>query len=498
MPLLRIKKGTLWSNKSFLVSEKRNNMDLSTLTLAEARRALDAKEYSARELTDAYLKEIAARDPEIHAYLEVWGKEVHKEAKKADEMIAHGEARPLTGIPVAVKDNILIHGRTVSAASKILENYHASYDATVIQKLKEHGVIFLGRTNMDEFAMGSSTENSAYGPTKNPRDTSRVPGGSSGGSAAAVSGNMALAALGSDTGGSIRQPASHCGIVGLKPTYGAVSRFGLIAMGSSLDQIGPLAKTVADAKILFEAIRGHDTKDSTSLPDIQTSHKQPKTIGVPRAFLKEGTRADVLSAFEKTLDDLRTKGYEVRDIELPNIPYSLAVYYIIMPAESSTNLARFDGIRYGLSVPADTISEVYTKTRGAGFGEEVRRRILVGTFVLSSGYIDAYYRKARNVRAMIRADFENAFADVDAIVLPTTPAPAFKFGEKADPLLMYAEDIFSVPANLAGVPAISVPSGTSSKGLPLGFQIIAPHGAEEVLFKIGEDVEHVPQRAGRG
>ena len=464
-------------------------MNIETLTIAEARRALDAKEYSARELTDAYLKEIAARDSEIHSYLEVWGKEVHKEAKRADEMIAKGQARALTGIPVAIKDNILIHGRTASAASKILENYTASYDATVTAKLKEQGVIFLGRTNMDEFAMGGSTENSAFGPTKNPRDTSRVPGGSSGGSAAAVAGNMALGALGSDTGGSIRQPASYCGIVGLKPTYGAVSRFGLIAMGSSLDQIGPLAKTVADTKTIFDAISGHDTKDSTSLPAEKVSDKKAKIIGVPRAFLKEGTRADVLATFEKTLESLRAQGYEVRDVELPNIPYSLAVYYIIMPAESSTNLARFDGIRYGLSVPADTIGEVYAKTRGEGFGEEVRRRILVGTFVLSSGYVDAYYRKARTVREMIRADFENAFKDVDAIVLPTTPAPAFKFGEKANPLAMYAEDIFSVPANLAGVPAISVPSGESSEGLPVGFQIMAPHGGEEILFQIGEDVE---------
>ena len=480
-------------------------MNISKLTIAEARRALDAKEYSALELTEAYLQNIAARDPEIHAYLEVWADPAREEAKAADERIARGESKPLTGIPLAIKDNILVEGRIASAASRILENYRASYDATVIKKLKEHRAVFLGRTNCDEFAMGGSTENSAYGPTKNPLDTSRVPGGSSGGSAAAVVGEMALAALGSDTGGSIRQPASLCGIVGLKPTYGSVSRFGLIAMGSSLDQIGPFARTVGDAKTLFEAIRGHDPNDSTSLPaasefprsDLGNAKGQTFRIGVPRAFLKEGSDTDVLAEFEKTLDKLRARGYEINDVEMPNLAYSLAVYYIVMPAESSTNLARFDGIRYGLSVPADTIGEVYAKTRGVGFGPEVRRRILIGTFVLSAGYADAYYRKARAVRELIREDFKRAFdpsADgVDAIVMPTSPTPAFKIGEKSDdPLAMYAADIFTVPVNLAGVPAISVPSGSvvrDGKDLPVGFQIIAPYGGEHTLFSIGEDVE---------
>jgi aspartyl-tRNA(Asn)/glutamyl-tRNA(Gln) amidotransferase subunit A len=303
---------------------------------------------------------------------------------------------------------------------------------------------------------------------------------------------MALAALGSDTGGSIRQPASHCGITGLKTTYGSVSRFGLMPMGSSLDQIGPLTKTVTDTKMLFDAIRGHDVNDSTSLPDY-TVPKAGKRIGVPRAFLKEGVDKDVLETFENTLKKLAAAGYEIKDVEMPNLPYSLAVYYIICPAEVSTNLARYDGIRYGLSVAAKTIQEVYTKTRATGFGAEVRRRILIGTFVLSSGYADAYYRKARQVRELIRADFTNAFAQVDAIALPTSPNPAFKIGEKAnDPMAMYLEDIFSVTANLAGVPGISVPAGTvdrEGKKLPVGFQLLAPWRGEETLFAVGEDIE---------
>lgn len=468
-------------------------MDLSSLTISGARRALDAKEYSALELTESYLAAIQEKDGGIHAYLEVWEEAARAEARAADERIARGETSPLTGIPIAMKDNILIRGRIASSASKILKEYRASYDATVTEKLKSAGAVFLGRTNMDEFAMGSSTENSAFGATKNPRDLARVPGGSSGGSAAAVAGDLALASLGSDTGGSIRQPASLTGLVGLKPTYGEVSRFGLMAMGSSLDQIGPLTKTVEDARILFEAIRGYDRRDSTSLPDVPLASGKPRVIGVPRAFFAQGVDADVLARFEETLERLQGKGYEVRDIELPSVPYSLAVYYIVMPAEASTNLARFDGIRYGLSVPADSIQEVYEKTRAQGFGPEVRRRILLGTFVLSSGYVDAYYRRAQALRAAIRAEFEQAFAGgVDAIVTPTTPSPAFKFGEKSDPVAMYTEDVFSVPVNLVGVPAISVPSGAVARdgvALPTGFQIIAPHRREDTLFTIGADAE---------
>ena len=469
-------------------------MDLSTLTITAARKALDAKEYSALELTDAYLEQIAKKDKEIHAYLEVWEKSAREEAKAADKIIAKGESKPLTGIPLAIKDNILVEGRTASSASKILENYVASYDATVVKKLKEQGAVFLGRTNMDEFALGGSTENSAFGPTKNPHDTSRVPGGTSGGSTAAVAAHMALAALGSDTGGSIRQPSAFCGVVGLKPTYGAVSRFGLMAAASSLDQIGAIANTIEDAKLVFEAIRGHDDNDSTSLPDssIYGTKKRQKVIGVPRAFLKEGMEPNMLAQFERTVEALKKDGYSIVDVELPSLQYALAVYYIVNPAEVSTNLARYDGIRYGLSVPAEDISAVYSKTRGAGFGPETRRRILVGTFVLSAGYADAYYRKARAVRELIREDFRRVFESVDAIALPTSPIAPWKFGEKADPLAMYAADIFTVPVNLAGVPAISVPSGTvvrDGKELPVGFQLIASHGGEETLFAVGEEVE---------
>ncbi|OGG54917.1 glutaminyl-tRNA synthase (glutamine-hydrolyzing) subunit A [Candidatus Kaiserbacteria bacterium RIFCSPHIGHO2_02_FULL_55_25] len=470
-------------------------MDLSTLTIKEARRALDVKEYSALDLTNAYLDAIAGKDKEIHAYLEVWADSAREEAKAADAVIAKGGSQPLTGIPLAIKDNMLIEGRRVSSGSKILENYVASYDATVIRKLKEQNVVFLGRTNMDEFALGSSTENSAYGPTKNPHDTSRVPGGTSGGSTAAVAAGMALGALGSDTGGSIRQPSALCGVVGIKPTYGAVSRFGLIAAASSLDQIGSIGKTVADTKVILDSIQGHDANDSTSLPDSFFANKKPvrKVLGVPRAFLGKGMEPDMLAAFENSLTALSQKGYTLVDIELPALDYALAVYYIINPAEVSTNLARLDGIRYGLSVPADTIAEVYSKTRAQGFGTETRRRILTGTFVLSAGYADAYYRKARAVRELIRADFAKAFESVDAIALPVSPIAPWKFGEKADPVAMYAADIFTVPVSLAGVPAISVPGGTverDGKKLPVGFQLIAPHGGEETLFAIGKDIEN--------
>ncbi len=469
-------------------------MDLSTLTIARARADLDAGTYSACALTEAYLAAIAEKDAGIHAYLEVWADSARQEAKRADDMIAAGRSQALTGIPLAVKDNILIEGRVASSASKMLENYRASYDATVVKKLKEQSAVFLGRTNMDEFAMGSSTENSAFGPTKNPHDLSRVPGGSSGGSAAAVAAHMALCALGSDTGGSIRQPASHCGLVGLKPTYGAVSRYGLMPMGSSLDQIGPLARTITDARMLFDAVRGHDENDSTSNPEgLYRVQPLRRVIGVPRAFLAQGIEPDVLALFDATIERLRAAGYEIRDIDMPNLPFALPVYYVVCPAEVSTNLARYDGVRYGLSMPGASVDESYEKTRAAGFGPEVRRRIVLGTFVLSSGYADAYYRKARAVRELIRADFADAFARVDCVAMPTAPGPAFRIGEKtSDPLAMYAEDIFSVTANLAGVPAISVPAGAverDGKALPVGFQLLAPHGGEETLFAVGADVE---------
>ncbi len=468
-------------------------MDLKTLTISGARDALARKEYSALELADAHLEEIKRRDGEIHAYLEAWEESARAEAKRADVELAEGHGGPLCGIPLAIKDNILMEGRVASAASKMLESYRATYTATVIEKLISQHAVFLGRTNMDEFAMGSSTEHSAFGPTRNPVDTARVPGGSSGGSAAAVAAYMALGALGSDTGGSIRQPASLTGIVGLKPTYGAVSRFGLIAMGSSLDQIGPLARTVEDARLLFHAIRGHDPRDSTSLSDApDSSTPSALRVGVPRAFLTSGIEPDVLASFEERLRRLKSVGHTIIDIELPATAASLAAYYVLMPAEASTNLARFDGVRYGFSAEADSIRDMYEKSRGSGFGAEVRRRILIGTFVLSAGYADAYYRKARAVRAAIRRDFERAFETVDAIATPTTPGPAFTLGSKADPLSMYAEDIFAVPANLAGTPALSVPSGTvvrDGTALPVGFQLIGPHRGEETLFSLGAALE---------
>lgn len=473
-------------------------IDLKKLTIKTAHEHLRNGDFSAVELAEAHLKRIEEKNAEINAYLEVFD-DVMEQAERADKIIASGEdPRLLTGIPIAVKDNILIKGKTASSASRILETYTATYDATVVKRLKAHNAILLGRTNMDEFAMGGSTETSAFGVTRNPHDTTRVPGGSSGGSAAAVAMDGALGALGSDTGGSIRQPASFCGLVGLKPTYGAVSRYGLMAMASSLDQIGSFGKTVEDAEILFDCVKGNDAMDSTSAPDSfhtigGRETKEKLVIGVPRDFLGAGVDADVMENFGKTLASLRGKGYEVRDISLPRLSYSLAVYYIIMPAEASTNLARFDGVRYGLHISGENLFADYAKTRGRGFGMEVRRRILLGTYVLSSGYYDAYYNKANAVRALITSDFEQAFGTVDLIATPTSPIPAFKLGEKKDdPLQMYLADIFTVPANIAGIPAISVPSGSAvrdGKDLPLGIQFMAPHFGESILFKAGKDVE---------
>ncbi len=471
-------------------------IDLKNLTIKKARESLQNGDFSAAELTGAYLKEIENKNAGINAYLEVF-EDAMKQAEEADKKIKSGKGGALLGIPLAVKDNILIKGKIASSASKILENYRATYDATAVEKLKKEGAIFLGRTNMDEFAMGGSTENSAFGVTKNPHDLSRVAGGSSGGSAAAVALNGALGALGSDTGGSVRQPASFCGVAGLKPTYGAVSRFGLMAMGSSLDQIGAFGKTVEDSEIIFNIIKGHDDKDSTSVPDIfyeKESLGREMTIGVPEGFVKsEGIDASVAANFKETVKKLKDKGYKIKNIDLPNLKYSLAAYYIIMPAEASTNLARFDGVRYGLLKEGVSGIDDYMKTRAAGFGKEVRRRIILGTYVLSAGYYDAYYGKAMMVRNMIKKDFEEAFREVDAIITPTSPTPAFKIGEKSNnPLQMYLADIFTVPINLAGVPAISVPSGfAEAEGakLPLGVQIIAPGFKEDRLFRIGKDIE---------
>ena len=465
-------------------------MDLTKLTIVSAHEGLVKGDFTTRDLADAHLKAIAAKDGDIHAYLEVYD-DVMAQAEAAQKKVSADKM--LAGIPIAVKDNILVKGRKVGSASQILEGYVGPYDATAIAKLKEAGAVFIGRVNMDEFAMGGSTENSAYGVTKNPRDLSRVSGGSSGGSAAAVAGDMAIASLGSDTGGSVRQPASYCGVVGLKPTYGSISRHGLMAMGSSLDVIGPVTKTVTDAEILFNAMKGKDSYDSTSIDvdALRPASPRKPVIGVPRAFLKgDGIDPAVMSAFEASLEKFKALGFEVKDIELPHIEYSLAVYYVLMFAEVSTNLSRFDGVKYGAHKDGKDLTEDYFLTRGDLFGREARRRIMLGAYVLSSGYYDAYYNKANAVRELLKADFAKAFAGVDAIITPTAPAPAFKIGEKvSDPVAMYLEDIFTVTANLVGIPAISIPAGEKNVDgikLPIGMQLVAAQGREDVLFALGK------------
>jgi aspartyl-tRNA(Asn)/glutamyl-tRNA(Gln) amidotransferase subunit A len=465
------------------------------ITIKEAGEKLRAGECTAKDLVKGCFDMIEKKEGDIKAFLEIFD-DAMSQADIADMKYGptkYKDAPEMAGIPMALKDNLLVTGKIASSGSKILENYHATYDATVVRKLKEAGAVIIGRTNMDEFAMGSSTENSAYQVTKNPHDTSRVPGGSSGGSAASVASGMALGALGSDTGGSVRQPASFCGVVGMKPTYGKVSRYGVMAMASSLDQIGPFAQTVEDAEIIYNTIAGYDNMDSTSLEAKGQELKARKILGVPRAFLEKGLEKDVLENFDNAVNKLKDAGYEIKDVEMPNIGYSLAVYYVVMPAEVSSNLARFDGVKYGLHVAGKNLLEDYMKSRGQGFGKEPRRRIILGTYVLSAGYYDAYYGKAKAVQKLIRQDFRNVFNDVDAIITPTTPAPAFKIGEKVnDPLAMYLEDIFTVPANIAGVPAMSVPSGFVKRDgvdLPLGLQITAPWMEEENLFQIGKEFE---------
>lgn len=469
-------------------------------------------DFSARELTQAYLDVIKEKNENLNAYLHVFEENALKQADEADKRFKDSTAELMTGIPMAIKNNICIKDELTTAASKILENYRATYDATVIKKLRKAGAVFLGGANLDEFAHGASTENSAYGVTKNPHDETRVPGGSSGGSAVAVAMDGALVALGSDTGGSIRQPSSFCGTVGLKTTYGRVSRYGAVAMGSSLDQIGPISKNIDDAEIVYDCIKGDDKMDSTTIPDSllkKSKTKDPNpsdgqnkmTIGIPRHFLKEGVDEEVMKNFEESIEKLESLGYEVKEIELPNIDYALATYYIIMPAEVSTNLSRYDGMRYGLLKEGDpkpavgqgNLIDDYRKSRGQGFGSEARRRIMLGTYVLSAGYYDAYYNRAMALRELLKDDFKKVFEQVDVILTPTSPTPAFKIGERAeDPVQMYLADIFTVSANITGVPAISIPSGFSEvdgKQLPLGIQFMAPWMGENVLFKIGRDFE---------
>lgn len=470
-------------------------MDLSNLTIENAHKLLNKRELSAVELAEYYFGQIEKKDEGLNAFLKISRAGALKEAQVADERFKNNQAGFLTGIPLAIKDNILVQGEKCTAGSKILEDFKASYDATVIVRLKREGVVFLGKTNLDEYAMGSSTENSAYGPTKNPCDISRVPGGSSGGSAAAVAADLCLGALGTDTGGSIRQPASFCGVVGLKPTYGAVSRFGAVALGSSLDQIGPIARTVKDAALIFDVISGHDPLDSTTILNDKTEritemNINDLTIGLPKeCFEAAGLNAEVKIMVQKAVSWYESQGAKIKEISLPRINDALAVYYIIQPAEASANLARYDGVRYGARVGADDVISIYTKSRGRYLGQETQRRVMLGTYALSSGYYDAYYLKAQKVRALIKQDFINAFEEVDVILTPTSPTVAFKVGERTqNPLEMYAADIFTVPANLAGVCGLSINCGVV-EGLPVGLQILGPWFKENLLFKVGEYYE---------
>lgn len=468
---------------------------MNTKTLAQLHEELKRGLLTVEALVESCTKTITEKDKEVHALLGMYSDVlVQSQIARAKEMFKEGSATMLTGIPIVLKDNILVTGEIATGGSKILENYRAVYDATVVTKLKEAGAVLLGRANMDEFAMGGSTENSAFGPTKNPHDLTRVAGGSSGGSAAVVAYGGAPISLGSDTGGSIRQPASFCGIVGLKTTYGNVSRYGVMAMGSSLDQIGPFGNTVADVEEVYKIISAYDAHDSTSLlKEIRTKKHEDckKVIGVPTSFVsREGIDEEVLENFNVSIEKLKEAGYTVKDITISNLEKALSVYYVVMFAEVSSNLARYDGIRYGLSHPGETSIRSYFESRTDGFGAEVRRRILLGTYVLSSGYYDAYYNKANIVREMLKKEFARVFQEVDVIATPTSPVPAFTLGEKShDPLAMYLADIFTVPVNIVGVPAISVPSGKTKEGLPLGIQFIAAHMREDSLFTIGKDFE---------
>ncbi len=473
-------------------------MELHQLNITQAHEGLKKKEFSASELTKAFLNRIGKLDKKISAFLTITENSALLEAKKIDDLISAGKnISILAGIPLAVKDNILVEGVKATCASRILENYIAPYDATCIKKLKKLGAIILGKTNLDEFAMGSSTEHSGFFPTKNPHDLTRVPGGSSGGSAAAVAADLCCYALGSDTGGSIRQPASFCGVVGLKPTYGAVSRYGLIAFASSLDQIGPITKTAEDAQIVFNAISGKDEKDSTSieLPETRSLSVDRERvsvkasdlrIGIPKEYFVEGMDKEVEKIIKQAIKKIEEMGAKIEKISLPHTKYALAIYYLIMPSEASANLARYDGIKYGLSKSNKDLLGVYLKSRAEGFGDEVKRRIMLGTYALSAGYYDAYYLKAQKVRTLIKDDFDKAFKKVDAIFTPTSPTLAFKFGEKIDdPLLMYLSDIFTASVNLVGLPAISVPVGSVGK-LPVGLQIIGKPFEENKILEISK------------
>ena len=474
-------------------------MPLYELTIEAAADLLQRGEISSEDLTRAVLARIAALDDRVGAYLTVDREGALEQARRADELRAAGQGTALTGIPLGIKDVICTRGLRTTCASRLLDNFIPPYDATVMQRLRQAGAVVLGKTNMDEFAMGSSTENSGFGPTANPWDLSRIPGGSSGGSAAAVAANMCLGSLGSDTGGSIRQPASHCGIVGLKPTYGRVSRYGLVAFASSLDQIGPLGKSVMDCALLMNVICGHDPRDSTSVsepvPDftrLRADGLQGLKIGLPVEYFEaQGLDADVRQAVAGAVATVEALGAETVEISLPHTQYGVAAYYIIAPSEASSNLARYDGVRFGVRREDDgDLLDMFRRTRSAGFGAEVKRRIILGTYALSAGYYDAYYGKASQVRTLIIEDFRKAFAQCDVLLSPVAPTPAFAIGEKtADPLTMYLSDVFTLCANLAGIPGISIPCGFSSAGLPIGLQIMGRHFDEARLLAVAHHFE---------
>lgn len=473
--------------------------DILALSAGALAAKIKTRELSSAEVTAAFLARADACEPDIRAFVTRLADDARAQAAAVDDTIRRGEpVGPLAGVPVAIKDNIMITGARTTCSSKMLENYVAPYDAHIIGRLRAAGAVFVGKTNLDEFAMGSSTENSAFGATRNPWNTAYIPGGSSGGSAAAVAARMAPLAIGSDTGGSIRQPAACCGVVGLKPTYGRVSRYGLVAFASSLDQIGPFAATVEDAALLLAAIAGHDPADSTSVdaptPDYAAALKQDikgLRIGLPKEYFIDGVDPAVAAAVRDAIAVLVAQGATVTEISLPHTAQAVAVYYILAPSEASANLARYDGVKYGFRAAAENLLATYEETRGAGFGPEVKRRIMLGTYALSAGYHDAYYGTAQKVRTLITQDFTRAFADVDLIITPTAPTPAFKIGAKAaDPLQMYLSDIFTISCNLAGIPGMSVPCGFSADGLPIGMQLLAAPFAEETLLRAG----HLYQR----
>jgi aspartyl-tRNA(Asn)/glutamyl-tRNA(Gln) amidotransferase subunit A len=477
---------------------------IASLTIDQVRKGLAAREFSAVELTQSALEFAKAENPKTNAYLHFSPERALQAAERVDRKLAAGDdAGPLAGVPVALKDVIVTKGVRTTCGSRLLERYIPPYDATAVIRLEQAGGVILGKTNCDEFAMGSSNENSAFGPVKNPVAPDRVPGGSSGGSAAAVAQGTAVVALGSDTGGSVRQPASFCGVVGVTPTYGRVSRYGLVAFASSLDHIGPLARTVGDAALVLQTIAGRDENDSTSafapLPDYVAALDgkiKGTRIGLPREYL-EGLASETGDLIAKGVELLKKLGCEVREISLPATKYAVACYYIIATAEASSNLARYDGVRYTSRAEAETLSDMYRATRGAGFGAECKRRIMLGTYVLSHGYYDAYYLKAQKVRGLIAEDFRKAFAEVDAIVAPVAPSPAFKIGEKIDdPLEMYLSDIYTITGDLAGIPCMSVPCGKTSAGLPVGMQILTRHFDETGMFRLADAFEKAGGFAG--